>query len=528
MATLLECIRRIIGAAALLVLITALPAAAQQPSSVNPEGSVVREQQMLVVTPRIEGRVSIPDTRESVLIQPFGRQWRLFREVVLPWFAGVAILATVLLLGILYALRGPIRIEHGRSGRTLQRFNSFERFLHWLVTFSFIVLMLSGLNITFGKRLLLPLIGPETFSAVTSAAKYAHNFLSFPFVLGVATMFLLWVKDNFPTAADIEWLKQGGGFIGSKHPPAWRFNAGQKMLFWGIVVATAISAVTGYLLMFPFYVTNIFGMQASEMIHAFVAVGFIAAMIAHVYIGTLGMEGGFDGMADGMVDLNWATQHHPLWVEQELAKARKVGSPAQAAMASMANAQTESKHATASKPSWPLRLWRVLASPSARYSVLMLVGGGLVLGAALTLVFNVALQVTSSNAFCTSCHAQNAAIDWKQSSHYTNRSGLIVGCADCHEPRAFVPRLLRKAQSFNEIWHQLIGTISTPEKYEAHRLELAQREWARLGKNGSQECRNCHQPDAMAVAAIKDMHKAVLTGGQACTDCHKGVAHKAP
>ena len=529
MATLLDRFRRSIGAGALLlVLIAALPAAAQQPASVKPEASAVREQQLLTATPRIEGRVSIPDTRESVLIQPFGRTWRLFREVMLPWFAAVSLLGTMILLAIVYAVRGPIRIERGRAGRTLQRFNSFERFVHWLVTFCFVILTLSGLNITFGKSALLPLIGPEAFSTFTAAAKYAHNYLSFPFVLGVTTLFLLWVKDNFPTAADVEWLKQGGGFIGSKHPPAWRFNAGQKLLFWGVVGATVLSAITGYLLIFPFYLTNILGMQASEMIHAVVAVGFIAAIIAHVYIGTLGMEAGFDAMADGMVDLNWATQHHRLWVEQQLAKGGKVSPPAQGAMTSMADAQAGSKDATASKAWWPRRLWRVVASPSARYSVLMLVGGGLVLGAALTFSFNAVLQLTSSNAFCLSCHAQNAGLDWKHSSHYVNRSGLVVGCADCHESRAFVPMMIRKTQAFNEIWHQLIGTISTPEKYEAHRLDLAQREWARLGKNGSQECRNCHQPDAMAEAAIKNRHKAVLSGGQACTDCHKGVAHKAP
>ena len=512
MATLLKRSHRIIGAGALLlVLIAALPAGAQQPASVNPEASVVGEQQMLLEMRRLEGRVSIPDTRESVLIQPFGRTWRLLRDVLLPWFAAVSIISTMILLAIVYGVRGPIRIERGRSGRKLQRFNSFERFLHWLVTFCFVILTLSGLNITFGKTALLPLIGPEAFSAFTSAAKYAHNFLSFPFVLGITMLFLLWVKDNFPTAADVEWLKQGGGFIGSKHPPAWRFNAGQKILFWGIIGATAVSAITGYLLIFPFYLTNIFGMQASEMIHGVVAVAFIAAMIAHVYIGTLGMEGGFDGMADGMVDLNWAKQHHPLWVDQQLAKDSKAGAPAHGA-----------------KLFWPRRLWRVLASPSARYSVLMLVGGGLVLGAVLTLGFKAALQMTGSNEFCLSCHAQNAGLDWKRSSHYSNRVGLVVGCADCHEPQAFVPKMIRKTQAFNEIWHQLIGTISTPEKYEAHRLELAQKEWTRLGKNESQECRNCHQVDAMASAAISDMHKGALSGGRICTDCHKGVAHTAP
>jgi formate dehydrogenase subunit gamma len=256
----------------------------------------------------------------------------MFRQTILPWFAAVSIIGVTILLAILYAVRGPIRIARGRVGRTLQRFNSIERFLHWMITFCFVILTLSGLNITLGRKLLLPLVGPETFSAFSSAAKYAHNFLSFPFVLGITLLFLLWVKDNIRTAADIVWIKQGGGFVGSKHPPAWRFNAGQKLLFWGIIGATILSAVTGYLLIFPFYLTNIFGMQASEMIHGVVAMGFIVAIIAHVYIGTLGMEGGFDGMADGMVDLNWAKQHHSLWGARELDKSSPVGSPAQGAI----------------------------------------------------------------------------------------------------------------------------------------------------------------------------------------------------
>ena len=144
-------------------------------------------------------------------------------------------------------------------------------------------------------------------------------------------MALLWIWNNFPTAADVEWLKEGGGMVGNKHPPAWKFNAGQKLLFWFIVIATAAVAISGYFLMFPFYVTDIAGMQLAQIVHGLVAVLFTALIIAHIYIGTLGMEGAFEAMGTGEVDLNWAKQHHRLWVEQEMAKGRGAGEPSGAA-----------------------------------------------------------------------------------------------------------------------------------------------------------------------------------------------------
>jgi formate dehydrogenase subunit gamma len=309
---------RVFLCAVLLLVVVALPAHAQSPSPTNPDANVVGEEQLLHELNRVEGRISIPDSRESVLIQPAGRSWRMFHEVILNWIGAVAIGGVIGLLAIFYLVRGPIKIEGGRSGRKILRFDGFERFAHWLAGGTFVVLGLTGLNFTYGKKLLLPLIGPEAFTVVTSAGKYAHNFLSFPFVLGVAVMFLLWVRNNVPKAADIEWLKQGGGFVGSKHPPAWRFNAGQKLLFWGVCGATVLIAIPGYMLIFPFYFADIGGMQIAEIVHSLGAIVFIAAVIAHIYIGTLGMEGGFDAMADGKVDLNWATQHHKLWVEKEL------------------------------------------------------------------------------------------------------------------------------------------------------------------------------------------------------------------
>lgn len=291
----------------------------------DPNANAVTEQQLLRQLGKIQGRVDILDKRESVLVQPAGREWRFFHEVVLNVIGIVAIFGMLALLAIFYFIRGPIRIEGGRSGRTILRFGAIERFVHWLAGTAFIILGLTGLNFTYGKKVVMPLIGPEAFSSFTEACKYAHNFLSFPFVLGVIGMLLLWAKDNLPTAIDIKWLKVGGGFIGSKHPPAWRFNAGQKLLFWGVVFATILVAAPGYVLIFPFYVTNIGGMQIAEIIHALGAMMFIAAIIAHIYIATVGMQGGIDAMADGRVDLNWARQHHSLWVEQELAGKHPAG-----------------------------------------------------------------------------------------------------------------------------------------------------------------------------------------------------------
>jgi formate dehydrogenase subunit gamma len=119
----------------------------------------------------------------------------------------------------------------------------------------------------------------------------------------------------------VEWVKQGGGMVDpNKHPPAYRFNAGQKMIYWIVVIGGAAMAITGYIMMFPFYATDIAGMQTAQMIHGVVGVLFVAAMLAHIYIGTIGMEGAFEAMGTGTVDVNWAKEHHSLWLEQEQAR----------------------------------------------------------------------------------------------------------------------------------------------------------------------------------------------------------------
>src|SRR5262249_5339325 len=200
------------------------------------------------------------------------------------------------------------------------RFNSFERFVHWMTATCFIVLAISGLNITFGRPLLLPLIGHEAFSEWSQWAKYAHNYLSFPFTIGVVLIFLMWIAGNIPNRADVDWLKRGGGIVGHDHPPANRFNAGQKAIYWIVVIGGGLVAVTGYALMFPFYLSGIEGMQLAQIVHSIVAMLFIAAMLGHIYIGTIGMEGAFEAMGSGTVDVNWAREHHSLWLEQENAR----------------------------------------------------------------------------------------------------------------------------------------------------------------------------------------------------------------
>jgi formate dehydrogenase subunit gamma len=314
-------IRIMLGALALIGLMgLAAPVGAQQPTTVNPTASSVNEQRLLQQLNQIDGRVSIPDGKAGVLIQPEGRDWRRFHNVTLRWIGAIAILGMLVALVIFYLWRGMVRIESGRSGRTIVRFNTFERFIHWLTATCFIILALSGLNITFGRSLLLPLLGPDAFTAWSQFAKYAHNYLSFPFTIGVIAILLMWIAGNIPNRVDVEWVKRGGGIVGHDHPPAYRFNAGQKMIYWIVVLGGTAVAITGYILMFPFYGTTIAGMQLAQAVHGIVALLFVAAMLGHIYIGTIGMEGAFEAMGTGEVDVNWAKEHHRLWLEQEQAR----------------------------------------------------------------------------------------------------------------------------------------------------------------------------------------------------------------
>ena len=305
-----------------LLFVLAHPAAAQL--SFKPTAESVHEDQLLNALKegdKITGRISIPDAMAASLIQPAGREWRDFQRSKLPIIGGVAIIGMFALLLIFLMVRGRIRIHHGFSGTKILRFASFERFTHWLTASCFVVLALSGLNISFGRILILPLFGAQAFATLSAYAKLAHNYLAFPFMLGLVIMFLIWIKDNIPGKLDLEWFRQGGGILfKGQHPPSKRFNAGQKGIFWIVIIGGALMSVSGWFLLFPYLPANVTALQFWTVIHAVIAMLFIAAMLAHIYIGSIGMEGAFDAMGTGEVDLNWAKEHHSLWVEEEQAK----------------------------------------------------------------------------------------------------------------------------------------------------------------------------------------------------------------
>lgn len=295
-----------------------------------------------------QGSVSIPDARAGVLIQSEGDNWRAFRNGPLSVFGAWALLGMIILLCVFFILRGRIKVEHGLSGKLIERFNTVERFAHWLTATSFVVLALTGLNVLYGRYALLPLIGADAFSVITVAGKYMHNYLAFPFMVGVVMMFVLWVGHNIPNRTDLNWIAKAGGlFTKGVHPPAKKFNAGQKLIFWSVIIGGVSISVSGLALLFPFEIQmfgktfaimNLFGtslptelsvmqeVQLSQLWHAIVGIGLIMVIIAHIYIGSIGMEGAFDAMGSGQVDENWAKEHHSLWVEEVRAQQASSGS----------------------------------------------------------------------------------------------------------------------------------------------------------------------------------------------------------
>ena len=286
----------------------------------------------------IQGNVSIPDKQAGVMIQSEGENWRAWRNGPITTGGAWGMLGTIGLLALFFVVRGRVRIEAGPSGKSIERFSEIERFAHWLSAVSFILLALTGLNLLYGRHVLLPVLGPDVFAALSLAGKYVHNYVSFAFMAGLVMMFVLWVRHNLPGKHDLVWLVQLGGlFTKGVHPPAKKFNAGQKGIFWIVILGGASLSASGVSLMFPFEfsmfewtfgVFNTFGadlpatltpleeMQWSQWWHAIMALIIIAAILGHIYIGTLGMEGAFDAMGTGRVDENWAREHHSLWVAE--------------------------------------------------------------------------------------------------------------------------------------------------------------------------------------------------------------------
>ena len=180
------------------------------------------------------------------------------------------------------------------------------------------------------------------------------------------------------------------------------------------------------------------------------------------------------------------------------------------------------------------RIWQVLRKPSVKYSLGSLLIVGFISGIVFWGGFNTAMEMTNNEEFCISCHEMedNVYQEYKQTIHYSNRTGVRATCPDCHVPKEWNHKVVRKIQASNELLHKALGTIDTREKFEAKRLKLASNVWKAMKDTDSRECRNCHNFEFMDFGeqgrrAVK-AHSEGLDAGKTCIDCHKGIAHELP
>lgn len=180
------------------------------------------------------------------------------------------------------------------------------------------------------------------------------------------------------------------------------------------------------------------------------------------------------------------------------------------------------------------RFWQVLNRPSAKYSLLAIATVSFFAGIIFWGGFNTGMEMTNTLEFCTTCHEMRDTVyqEYKETIHYSNRSGVRAICSDCHVPKDWVHKMIRKSKASFEIWGKITGSIDTKEKFEAKRMTLATHEWERMKESGSRECRNCHNFDAMSPELQKQTpykkHMKAKEEGKTCIDCHKGIAHQLP
>ena len=260
---------------------------------------------------------SIPGVEKNRLIQGAGREWREFRNGPLTKYGGWLLVLALIAIAAFYLIRGPLKLHGQPTGRLIERFNHIERVSHWVMATAFVLLALSGIIIIFGKHIILPWLGYGAFSWLTIASKNIHNFVGPLFIFALVVMVLLYVKDNIPKAYDIDWIKKAGGMFGGPEVPSGKFNAGEKLWFWGgMVFLGTFVCITGLILDFPNWNQGREAMQYANVIHAICAILFVSASFGHMYLGTIGLPGAYGAMHDGFVDEQWAKEHHGIWYEE--------------------------------------------------------------------------------------------------------------------------------------------------------------------------------------------------------------------
>jgi formate dehydrogenase subunit gamma len=286
-----------------------------------------------------KGISNLPGAEKGVLIQEFvqypgsrlttaGEAWRQVRNQWIIPYGGALIVITVLALALFYFTKGPLGGREPDTGRVIERFTYFERAAHWCNAIAFCVLAISGLVMAFGKFFLLPLIGGTLFGWLTYALKTAHNFAGPLFAVSLVIVFVTFVRDNFPNRSDLQWLRKGGGLISGEEVPSGRFNAGEKVIFWGGVFFLGIIVVASGLVLdklIPGMAYLRGDMQIANMVHGVATVLMMALFLGHIYLGTIGMKDAYKAMETGYVDEGWAKEHHELWYDD--VKAGKI--PAQ-------------------------------------------------------------------------------------------------------------------------------------------------------------------------------------------------------
>ena len=260
---------------------------------------------------------SVPGRETNILIQGAGHEWRKIRNGPVTFYGGIVLLIPLAILLVFYLAKGPIKVHDPLTGRQIERFTSVERVAHWTMAISFVVLGITGIVILFGKYIILPIVGHAAFASLTVLSKNLHNFVGPLFIFALVIFITLFVKDNIPKAYDSAWLGKFGGMFSGEHVPSGKFNAGEKVLFWTLVVGLCtVISITGLILNFPNWNQGREAMQLANLVHGICAILAMAMACFHMYLGSIGMEGALKAMKTGYVDETWAREHHEYWYNE--------------------------------------------------------------------------------------------------------------------------------------------------------------------------------------------------------------------